>query len=177
MKQIFSLMLLSVILAACGQKTTYDPYNVTPIKDSVSVDTKDYFEVEFKKTPSQVKTIHIKLNDVVSKDALFDTGCSDMLISSLEVLDLLKEGAISYADSIGVSFGNIADGSTIVNEVYNIREVSIIDKNGKPHVLHDVAATVVDNLKADILVGTSLIDNWATHSYTVDLEHNVIRFQ
>ncbi len=177
MKQFIPLMLLSVILVACGQKTTYDPYNVSPQGDSIISMNGDGFEVDFKNNESNTKTLHIKLNDVVSKDALFDTGCSGMLISYLEFLDLLKEGAISKDDYLGESQSSIADGSVITNARFNIREVSITDKNGISHTLHDIAATVVENPGANILIGTAVIDNFATHSYTVDLDNNVIRFQ
>lgn len=177
MKQFISVVLLSIVLVACGQKTTYDPYKVTPQNDSIVSVNGDSFEVDFKNNEYNTKTIHIKLNDVVGKDALFDTGCSGMLISYLEFLDLLKEGAISKDDYMGESISSIADGSTITNVKYNIREVSIIDKNGNSHILRDIAATVVENPGAAILIGTAVIDNLATHSYTVDLENNVIRFQ
>lgn len=170
-------MLLGVLLIACGQKKTYDPYKVSPLNDTVLAVNNGAFEVDFKTNEYNTKTVHIKLNDAVGKDALFDTGCSGMLISSLEFVDLIKEGAISKDDYLGDSKSSIADGSTITNAVYNIREVSVIDKNGHAHVLHDIAATVVENPGANILVGNSIIDNLATHSYTVDLENNVIRFQ
>lgn len=177
MKQIISLMLLGIVFVACGSKTTYDPYDISLQDDSVISQNGESFEVDFKHNEYNTKTIHIKLNDVVGKDALFDTGCSGMLISYLEFLDLLKEGAISKDDYLGESKASIADGSTITNVKYNIREVSITDKNGNSHILRDIAATVVENPGADILIGTAVIDNLATHSYTVDLENNVIRFQ
>lgn len=177
MKHVIPLMLLSVILVACGQKTTYDPYKLSPQNDSVVSVNGNGFEVDFKTNESNTKTIHIKLNDVVGKDALFDTGCSGMLISSLEIQDLLKEGAISKDDYLGESRSNIADGSVMTNARFNIREVSVTDKNGISHTLHDIAATVVENPGANILIGTAVIDNLATHSYTVDLDKKVIRFQ
>lgn len=166
-----------MLLASCGQKKTYDPYSVSPENDSIIVSDDDYFEIDFQSTEANVKTIHVKLNDAVGKNAIFDTGCSGLSISKLEYFDLLKEGRIADSDYRGEIQSVIADGSVIKNVAYNIREIAVTDKNGKVHILNDVVATVKDNLDADILVGTSVIDNWAKHSYTVDLENNVIRFQ
>ena len=72
---------------------------------------------------------------------------------------------------------SFADGTVIKNDVYNIREITITDKNGQSHTLRDIKATVVDNPGAEILIGSSVIDNLAKKSYTVDLEKKVIRFQ
>lgn len=171
------IVLLGTALVSCGNNKSYDPYRLSPQNDTILTTNDGVFEVDFKTNEYNTKTVHIKLNDAVGKDALFDTGCSGMLISSLEFVDLIKEGAISKNDYLGDSQSSIADGSTITNAVYKIREVSVIDKNGNAHVLHDIAATVVENPGANILVGNSIIDNLATHSYTVDLENNVIRFQ
>ena len=170
-------MMSIMLLASCSQKKTYDPFNVSPENDSIIESTEDYFEIDFHNTEANVKTIHVILNDAVGKNAIFDTGCSGLSISKMEYFDLLKEGRIADSDFRGEVQSVMADGSVINNVAYNIREIAVTDKNGKVHILNDIVATVKDNLGADILVGTSIIDSWAKHSYTVDLENNVIRFQ
>ena len=175
MRNIFAILLAVTLFTACEQKK--DQYNPYSIKGTTEKKLKNTFEVDFKKTESNVKTIHVKLNDKNGYDALFDTGCSGMLISSLEFMELIKSQTITESDYVGVVTSSIADGSKIKNPVYNIRSVTVVDKKGETHVLRDIKATVVDNPGADILIGNSLIDQWAKNSYTIDLTKKVIRFQ
>lgn len=171
MKKILSITLLSMIMLSCGKGNSYDPYKIQHPKSQNS------FEVDYKSIPTNIKTIHVKMNGTVGKDAIFDTGCSNMLISSLECADLLKTQTISKDDFLGNGYSSYADGSCVENVIINIREVSIVDKNGKEHILHDIPATVVENAAADILIGGAIIDQWATSSYEVDLVNQTIRFK
>lgn len=164
-----------VMTTACNtKKDEYDPYKINGKEKKV--ESKSSFEVSFKKTESNLKTIHIKLNNN-GYDALFDTGCSGMLISSYELMGLIKNNTISKSDYVGDAISSIADGSQIKSPIYNIKKVTVVDTNGKEHVLSDIRATVIDNIEADILVGSSVIDNLAKKSYTVDLSKKIIRFQ
>lgn len=177
-KYTFFIMLpIAVLLSSCNSKSDkYDPYALTGNSNAESV-AKSFFEIDFKKTDSNLKTIHVKLNDTNGYDAIFDTGCSGMLISSLEILELIKNGTISNDDYIGDAKISIADGTVVKHPMYNIREVKLIDKKGQSHSVRDVVATVVDNPEAEILIGSSIIDNLAKKSYTVDLKKKVIRFE
>lgn len=175
MKKILVILLAATLFTACeNKKEQYNPY---AIKSTAEKKQKNSFEVDFKKTESNVKTIHVKLNDKNGYDALFDTGCSGMLISSLEFMELIKSQTITENDYVGVATSSIADGSKINNPIYNIRSVTVVDKKGEAHVLRDIKATVVENPGADILIGNLLIDQWAKNSYTIDLTKKVIRFQ
>lgn len=175
MRKIFAILLAATLFTACEQKK--DQYNPYAIKSTAEKKQKNTFEVDFKKTESNLKTIHVKLNDKNGYDALFDTGCSGMLISSMEFDDLIKSQTITVSDYVGVAVSFIADGSEIKNPIYNIRSVTVVDKKGEAHVLRDIKATVVENPGAAILIGNSLIDQWAKNSYTIDLTKKVIRFQ
>ena len=173
MKRIIPIIAL-VFLCSCGEnpnKAKYNPYEITPNSNNSQV-----FEIPFKTTSSNVKTIHIKLNDVEGTEAIFDTGCSGLLISTLEAVSLVKQGTLSSNDNLGQACGSIADGSVIVNMQYSIGEVSVTDVKGVVHTVSNVTATVVDNIEADVLVGNSVIDQLAATSYTVDLANSVIRF-
>lgn len=178
MKKIVLLSMAIALCASCGQKGkyTYDPNNIKSDTTKVQKNA-DAFEIDFKNTASNVKTVHVKLNDANGYDALFDTGCSDLLISQLEYVDMLKSGTISQSDYVGTSKSSIADGSEPENPVVNIRVITFIDKNGKSHSLSNINATVVENPGADILIGNEIIDNLAKHSYEVDLSNKVIRFK
>ncbi len=166
---------ISILFTSCSKKNEYDPYAIQSAKKKEV--SKSAFEVNFKKTDANLKTIHVKLNGTNSYDALFDTGCSSMLISQLELIDLLKSGTISQDDQIGSAVVALADGSSKEVPVFNIREVTIIDKDGKEHTIRDVNATVEENMGADILIGSTVIDNLAKKSYTVDLNKKTIRFE
>ncbi len=177
MKKLVIFISAILLLSACGSKENkYDPYALQDVSDTTYVSSNS-FDIRFKQTASNLKTIHIKLNDANSHDALFDTGCSNMLISSLELKNLIKSGTLTENDYVTDAILSIADGSLIKNPVYNIREVTVVDINGKEHTLRDIKATVVENPAADILIGSSVIDNLAKKSYTVDLEKKLIRFQ
>lgn len=174
MKKAIPILAL-LILSSCGQnpnRVKYNPYEISPDQTKSSG-----FEIPYKPTSSNVKTIHIKLNDVEGIDAIFDTGCSGLLISSLEAASLVKQGTLSNNDNLGQARSSIADGSVIINEQYSIREVSVTDLNGVVHTVSNVVATVVDNIDADVLVGNSVIDQLASTSYTIDLANSIIRFQ
>ncbi|MBR5480770.1 MAG: aspartyl protease family protein [Bacteroidaceae bacterium] len=174
-RKIVSIFSFATLLFSCGSnENKYDPYAIA--SDTTAINS-SYFEVDFKKTDSNLKTVHIKLNDTNGYDALFDTGCSGMLISSLELIELLKNNTINTDDYLGDATVTIADGTQVKHPMYNIREVKLVDKNGKGHSVRDIVATVVDNPGAEILIGSSIIDNLAKKSYTVDLKKKVIRFE
>lgn len=175
MKRVIPIIAL-VFLYSCGENTNrvrYNPYELSPGSNPASIG----FEIPFKTTSSNVKTIHIKLNDVEGTEAIFDTGCSGLLISTLEAASLAKQGTLSSNDNLGQVRSSIADGSVIVNAQYSIGEISVTDVNGVVHTISNVTATVVDNIDADVLVGNSVIDQLASTSYTIDLANSVIRFQ
>lgn len=171
------LLFVVFIIAACGQKKNeYDPYALEDNSNKKQVET-TAFEVDFKKTDTNLKTVHVKLNDANGYDALFDTGCSSMLISSLELVELIKSGTITKDDYVGDAPISIADGTQSKHPMYKIREVKIVDKKGKPHSVRDIIATVIDNPGADVLIGSAVIDNLAKKSYTIDLKKKVVRFE
>lgn len=175
-KQLSILLVAVMSLIACNsKKSEYDPYAISGGKAKQEV-SKTSFEISYKQTESNIKTIHINLNGNNSYDAIFDTGCSTLLISLQEAMDMLKQGTLSLSDELSPITVQIADGSIAQKRVFNLREVTVMDKNGKPHTLRDIAATLEPNMEADILVGSAIIDNLAKKSYTVDLKKKVIRF-
>jgi len=170
-----SILIIALLFFSCGNKSDeYDPYAIkqTPQKHK----TETSFEVKYKDTPANLKTVHMKINNSNGYDVLFDTGCSGMLISSLEVIDLIKSGTLTEEDRLNDRSVEIADGSIKKQPVYNIREVTLVDTKGNAHTLRDIKATVVENAAASILIGSAIIDNLAKKSYTVDLTSKTIRF-
>lgn len=175
MKKLLLLFTVLCLVASCGQKKDkYDPYKLSGTVKQAKQDGS--FDIDFKKVQDH-KTIHVKFNDKVGYDALFDTGCDEVSISYQEFIDLVKQGTISREDVRGSADVEYANGGQEELPVVRIHSLSVIDKTGKEHIVSDLNATVVLNLDAKIIVGTKFIDNLAKHSYTVDLDKNIIHFQ
>ncbi len=174
-KYIFLLLAL-VTLVSCGNKhKTYDPYALDG--DSIVAEAKtNAFTVPYKRTDSNLKTLHVKLNDTNSYDIIFDTGCSSMSISLLEFKDLIKSGTINDSDIIGTQVSQLADGRKIEDLLLNIHSVTLTDSEGREHTLHDIQAVVTENQLAPMLMGSAVIDNFAKRSYTVDTQKKTITF-
>ncbi len=112
--------------------------------------------------------IPVRLNDV-DMDIIFDTGASDIVISSVEALFLIKQGKLTEEDVLGQAYYGIADGSVSVGTVINLKKVEI---GGR--VLNNVQATVVDNIEAPLLLGQSALAQFGRVS--IDYNSNTIEF-
>lgn len=168
---------MCAVFCSCNQKKEkYDPYKTSESKESIDISNETSFEVAYKNTDANTKNIHVKLNDANGYDALFDTGCSGMMISSAELFDLIKSGTITRNDYVGQSTVTLANGLQVEHEMYNIRSISITDKNGIVHTINDILATMEENPAANIIIGNAVIDNFANNHYTVDLKNKVIIF-
>lgn len=174
---------MTFLMCSCGDsKTSYVPSKVTTdslshVTDNSNDKSHSCFSINYKDNRNGVKTIHVKLNDAAGFDAIFDTGCSGMLISFQEAMSLVKAGTLTNDDSIGSQKSSIANGEIVENQVYKIHEVSVVDTNGVKHSVYDVPVSIVENPGADVLIGNIIIDRLAEYSYTVDLKNKVIVFQ
>lgn len=88
---------------------------------------------------------------------IFDTGASDVTISSVEANFMLKNGQLSREDIKGRKYYQIANGELTEGTTVTLREVKIGDA-----VLHDVDASVVHNQKAPLLLGQSVLERFGT---------------
>ncbi|MDG4945769.1 retroviral-like aspartic protease family protein [Weeksellaceae bacterium KMM 9713] len=103
---------------------------------------------------SGVYEVPISLNGH-SMNFIFDTGASDISISETEAIFLYKNGGLSKEDILGdVQFidatGTISTGTKI-----NLKKVKIGDRE-----LHNVSASVVNNLNAPLLLGQSALSQF-----------------
>lgn len=185
MIRCFLLLIVAMVVLGCENNSKYKPVSTPQREDPIEVTHKDpnigneakKFVIAYKQTNSGVKMVHVKLNDVASFDAIFDTGCAGMLISLQEALSLIKAGTFSEKDRLGKQKSSIANGEIIENDVFNIHEVTLVDIDGHSHTIHDVPVTVVENPEADVLIGNCVIDRLANDFYTIDLQKQVITFQ
>lgn len=169
-KEILIMFIAILLLTGCNgkKKKRYDPYKYNPTEQIV---TKG-FDVSFERE-SGVRTIMVNANGVVGIKAIFDSGCSTMLISQLELQQLIKHETISESD-LSIGYLTIADGQT--KQVPQVRlQVSIVDNNGKEHVT-SVDAAVVEDLTASALVGNAVFGNLA-NKITIDDSNNIIHFE
>ena len=86
---------------------------------------------------------------------IFDTGASIISISNTEAIFLAKQGLLSKEDIKGSesftdAVGNISQGTIIV-----LRTVKIGDR-----VLHNIDASVVNNLSAPLLFGQTAMEKF-----------------
>ena len=89
MIRCFLLFIVTIVVLGCENNSKYIPVSSPQREDSTEVthidqnigDKAKKFVIAYKQTNSGVKTVHVKLNDAASFDAIFDTGCAGMLIS------------------------------------------------------------------------------------------------
>lgn len=93
----------------------------------------------------------------LSLNMLFDTGASDVTISSVEANFMLKNGHLGKDDVKGKRYYQIANGDIAEGTVIVLREVKVGDA-----VLRNVEASVVKSQKAPLLLGQSVMERFGT---------------
>lgn len=100
---------------------------------------------------------------------IFDTGASDVIISSVEAIYLIKQGTLTDDDIIGTEYFLIADGSISEGTVINLKSVKIGHRT-----LENVKATVMESPKAPLLLGQSALAKFGKVS--IDYQRKEITF-
>ena len=99
---------------------------------------------------------------------IFDTGATDVSISSVEASFMLKNGYLTNADFVGKQNYVTATGEIHEGTIINLREVRVGDV-----VLRDIKASVIKNQSAPLLLGQSCFRRFGT--VEVDNNAQVIR--
>lgn len=99
---------------------------------------------------------------------LFDTGASDVSISSVEATFMLKNGYLSQDDITGKAYYMTANGDITEGTVIRLREV-----NFGGLVLKDVKASVSKSQKAPLLLGQSVLQRLG--KIEIDNERKVLK--
>lgn len=121
-------------------------------------------EVQMKKTAGGTYEVPCSINGLPLK-FIFDTGASDVTISSVEANFMLKNDYLSTKDFRGSRRYLTADGSIAEGSVICIREVQVGDVT-----LKNIEASVVKNQKAPLLLGQSVLERFG--SVTIDNDSN-----
>ena len=90
----------------------------------------------------------------INMNFIFDTGASLCSIGLTEALFLLKNGNITRDDFRNKIEFSIADGSKIIGQVINIRELKIGTK-----IFEDVETIIVADLDAPLLLGQNILSS------------------
>ena len=121
-------------------------------------------EIAVKRNPSGTFEIPCDINGLALQ-MIFDTGASDVTISSVEANFMFKNGYLSDKDIKGKRYYQVANGLINEGTVITLREVKIGDA-----VLHNVDASVVKSQKAPLLLGQSAMERFGT--ITIDNQNN-----
>lgn len=121
-------------------------------------------EIAVKRNPGGTFEIPCDINGLPLQ-MIFDTGASDVTISSVEANFMFKNGYLSEKDIKGKKYYQIANGQISEGTTITLREVKIGDA-----VLHNVDASVVKSQKAPLLLGQSAMERFGT--ITIDNQNN-----
>lgn len=117
---------------------------------------------------SGVYFVPIKVNGLDLK-FIFDTGASSISLSSAEAAVMYRQGQITDDDIIGQQQFQDATGGVSVGTIIRLRTVEI-----GGIVLHNVEASVVDNIQAPLLLGQTALSKFG--KVTIDYDSNTIEF-
>lgn len=121
-------------------------------------------EIAVKRNPGGTFEIPCDINGLALQ-MIFDTGASDVTISSVEANFMFKNGYLSEKDIKGKRYYQVASGQLNEGTVITLREVRIGDA-----VLKNVDASVVKSQKAPLLLGQSAMERFGT--ITIDNQNN-----
>lgn len=113
-------------------------------------------EVQMRKMAGGTYEVPCSINGLPLK-FIFDTGASDVTISSVEANFMLKNDYLSSKDFKGNRRYLTADGNISEGAVICIREVQVGDVK-----LKNIEASVVKNQKAPLLLGQSVMERFGT---------------
>lgn len=130
------------------------------LEDEVAEEHTKVTEVRISKQPGGTFEIPCAVNGL-ELNMIFDTGASNVTISSVEANFMLKNGLLSSKDIKGKAHYLTASGDIHEGTVITIREVRVGDA-----VLKNIDASVVKNQRAPLLLGQSVLEKFG--SITID---------
>ena len=146
--------------AATHPMVEADPFIEIPDADPA----KTISEIPMRKKPGGTYEVACSINGLPLK-FIFDTGASDVSISSVEADFMLKNDYLTAKDFRGsrtymTASGNICDGAIIC-----LKEIQVGDLT-----LKNIEASVIKNQKAPLLLGQSALERFGT--ITIDNENS-----
>lgn len=127
-------------------------------------------EVSVKKMAGGTYEVPCSVNGLPLK-FIFDTGASDVTISSVEANFMLKNDYLSQKDFRGKKQYLTASGEITEGTVVCIKEIMLGDA-----VLKNVNASVVKNQKAPLLLGQTVLERLGSFTFDNDSQKLIIRY-
>jgi len=101
---------------------------------------------------------------------IFDTGASDVTLSMVEASFMMKNGFLADSDVVGSQRYMDANGNVTVGTVINLKKVEFGGMT-----LNNVRASVVQNQKAPLLLGQSVLGRLG--KIEIDNQHQVLKIK
>ena len=164
-----SIIVICLIFVSCAHKSGHSkdkgnrPTKTTKVEQKVGSHTK----VKMRKEGG-VYLVPITVNGL-NLDFVFDTGASSISLSAAEATVMARQGKITEDDIVGEAQFYDANGDVSVGTIVMLRTVQIGDIT-----LHNVEASVVDNIQAPLLLGQTALSKFG--KVTIDYNNNTIEF-
>jgi clan AA aspartic protease (TIGR02281 family) len=126
------------------------------ISNEIADDEKVVSEIGMKKMYGGTYEVPCSVNGLPLK-MIFDTGASDVTISSVEASFMLKNGYLTENDVKGKKHYMTASGDIHEGTILKLKEVKLGDA-----VLKNIEASVVHSQKAPLLLGQSVLEKFGT---------------
>jgi len=122
-------------------------------------------------TPGQgVHYVPVKLNGVIDANFAVDSGASTVVLSEDVFRRLIDSGTLSRRDHLGSGMAELADGSTVVADAYNIRSLQVGGRT-----IHNITAMVARGRRGQLLLGQSFLRRFK--SWSIDNRAKVLELR
>ena len=125
--------------------------------DAMLMDSKDEsLTIEMIKKPGGTYEIPCEVNGL-PLTFIFDTGASDVTLSAIEAMFMMRHGYFKESDITGVQNYKIANGDIVEGTTINIRQLKVGDI-----LLKNIDASISHEIQAPLLLGQSAISKLGT---------------
>lgn len=180
MRQTSKLIIIAFLcFISCAHKSGHNRDRVNQHESSSTIKRNDRAQVRSeRKVGGNTKVTMRKEGGVylvpiivngLNLDFVFDTGASSISLSVAEATVMARQGKITENDIVGQAHFSDANGDVTVGTVVLLRTVQIGDIT-----LHNVEASIVDNIQAPLLLGQSALAKFG--KVTIDYNKNTIEF-
>lgn len=125
-------------------------YHATLVKDSLSEPEAEGDVVPFTRDSDMI-CVRGEVNGLPLK-FVFDTGASDITLSSVEAAFMLKNGYLEERDMGGVQNYRTASGELVEGTIVNLREIKLGSVT-----FENIRAAIIKNQEAPLLLGQSML--------------------
>ncbi len=113
-----------------------------------------------------VYVVPVRFNDMITLNAIVDSGASDMSIPADIVSTLIRTKTITDKDFLGQQIYVLADGSKVPSQQFRIRSLKVGNKT-----IENVVASIA-SVNGEILLGQSFLNRFK--SWSVDNEQHTL---